>query len=299
MRLLTWNILHGGGATRMPEIALALLRHAPDVIVLTEYRTTTGGQIRGILADHGWPFQCCSNPAPRTNGILLASRFPLREIGPSGCPVPERFARAVVTPPKGSPVDVVGVHIPDDSRQRERLLFWSHLVRFARNEREGVVAILGDFNTGRHREDEEGATFSCTERLGELVSLGYADAWRVTHPGVREFTWYSPDARAAPGRDAGRISQSLSRSRAAQTDTGSTGRGAVEPFSCGAGITGAKKTRQRIASGGFRLDAVWVSRVLRERIASAEHSHAERDAKLSDHSMVLTTLLDDDGCLAC
>jgi hypothetical protein len=43
MRLLTWNLRHGGGARRMPWITLSLLEHKADVVVLTEFRRHVGG----------------------------------------------------------------------------------------------------------------------------------------------------------------------------------------------------------------------------------------------------------------
>src|SRR5262245_45388589 len=74
MRLLTWNLRHGGGAARMPRIALAILSHRPDVVVLTEWRRTTGGQIAGVLADHGLKHQVCTDPPHGRNGVLVAAR---------------------------------------------------------------------------------------------------------------------------------------------------------------------------------------------------------------------------------
>ena len=277
LRLLTWNILHGGGSARLPEIVLALLTHAPDVVVLTEYRTTTGGQIRGILADHGWEHQACSDPPGRRNGVLLASRFPISPEGhPPGCPVPERWVRAAVEAPGRGPhrrVRVVGIHIPDDSRPRERREVWKRLVDDARAWRDDPVVVLGDLNTGRHYLDEEEATFSCTQRLGELATIGYVDAWRKMHPDKREFTWYGlPPITFAPKHlrtlhDAG--SRPLSaRNASRERPTDASGR----------------------AVRGFRLDAAWVSPVLAPCVREAFHSHRERELGLSDHSLVILTV---------
>ena len=43
MRILTWNIRHGGGA-RVPRILAGLDRHRLDIAVLTEYRHNSGGE---------------------------------------------------------------------------------------------------------------------------------------------------------------------------------------------------------------------------------------------------------------
>ena len=73
VRFLTWNLLHGGSARRMPEITLHLLDHGPDVAVLTEFRSSIGGQVAGVLADAGLVHQHRSPSAPDRNGILIAA----------------------------------------------------------------------------------------------------------------------------------------------------------------------------------------------------------------------------------
>lgn len=188
MRLLAWNILHGGGARRLPEITLALLEHDADVVVLPEYRRTVGGQIRAVLDDHGWSHQLTVEPEGGGNGILIAARFEV-EPGPAfECGVPGRLLQALL-PQKDTAI--IAAHIPDGSSPRARTECWRSLLARARALRDRSCVILGDFNTGRHRLDEPGATFTCTALLGELAALGYVDAWRFRNPGAREPTWLS------------------------------------------------------------------------------------------------------------
>lgn len=205
MRLLAWNILHGGGARRMPEIALTLLEHEADVVVLTEYRRTVGGQIRGVLDDHGWRHQLTAEPAEGGNGILVAARTGL-EAGPAfDRGVPGRLLQATL--PQAD-MSIIAAHIPDGSAPRARTECWRSLLDRARTLRETSCVILGDFNSGRHRLDEPGATFSCTALLGELAALGYVDAWRALNPEGREQSWRS---RAGNGFriDAAHVSAGL------------------------------------------------------------------------------------------
>ena len=57
----------------------------------------------------------------------------------------------------------------------------------------GETMIIGDFNTGLHRQDEAGATFACTDRFERLPEIGLSDLWRRSHgPNAREYTWTSP-----------------------------------------------------------------------------------------------------------
>jgi len=195
LRVFHWNILHGGGAKRMPEILLHLLALKPDLILLSEYRTTVGGQIRGILADHGLEHQQTSLPAQHKNGLMWASRFPLArspQPAPTGHGLSSRWLEILV---EGHDLQLTGVHIPDDSKPTARAVCWQAMVASARLNREKSHIFIGDFNTGRHGLDEEGRTFTCTSQLGAVCTLGYADAYRVFAPETREWTWHAP-ARA-------------------------------------------------------------------------------------------------------
>lgn len=192
LRLIHWNILHGGGSRRMPEILLNLLEHRPDLILLSEYRTTIGGQIRGVLADHGLLNQETSLPAPGKNGLLWASRFPLvrsDQPAPKAHGLGSRWLDVVL---KEQGLQLTGVHIPDDSRPTARAACWQSMVASARLNSDRAHLFVGDFNTGRHGLDEEGRTFTCTSQLGAVCTLGYVDAFRVFAPEKREWTWIAP-----------------------------------------------------------------------------------------------------------
>lgn len=186
---MTWNILHGGGARRMPEITLALLEHNADIIALTEYRTTIGGQIRGILDDHGWCHQVTTEPPAGTNGILLAAKSPLELV--EGDRTADIEGRLLQAHWQQADTTIIVAHVPDKSSERARLICWRKLLELARTRRDANCIVLGDFNTGRHHLDEPGRSFTCTALLGELAAIGYADAWRALHPEAREFSWTS------------------------------------------------------------------------------------------------------------
>ena len=173
---------------RMPAIALAVLDHRPDVVVLIEFRRTTGGQIAGVLADHGLWHQACTDPGPGTNGILIASRFPLTD---SREPSDARARRWIESRIDALDVTLAGIHAPDASSARAQRSYWQSLIEDARVRAGANLLLLGDFNTGRRKMDEEGATFRCTSLLGNLCTLGFTDCWRAAHPERREYTWFS------------------------------------------------------------------------------------------------------------
>ena len=199
-KVLAWNLRHGGGPRRMPEIGLCLLEHAADVVILTEFRRTTGGQIAGILHDHGWTHQHATDPPQGCNGVLIASRTPLEgpaEIGATARPAgicnhaPALRQRLAEVCLPGLGLALAAVHIPCDGTGMLRAAAFQALIAAARRRRDEPYLVMGDLNAGRHHLDEAGATFTDTCCLGRLAALGYRDAWRDRHSAGREYSWYS------------------------------------------------------------------------------------------------------------
>ncbi|MFI4897750.1 MAG: endonuclease/exonuclease/phosphatase family protein [Phycisphaerales bacterium JB059] len=197
MRILAWNILHGGGARRAPEIALSILAHQPDMVVLSEFRRSMGGQIAGVLGDHALNHQFHTAPAGRANGLLIASRHPLRPVTPSPfADDPSLDRRWLDLRAPDLELRITGVHIPDAARGdhpalARKSLFWRRLLETTNAPETEPRLIVGDFNTGRARLDEPGDSFTCTPLLGELVTRGYADAYRLLHADGRDPSWIS------------------------------------------------------------------------------------------------------------
>lgn len=190
IKILAWNILHGGGTARRPGIVLALLRHAPDVIVLTEFRGTQGGQIAAALADHGYDHHVTTPNPGRANGILIASKEPVELRSEFRCAkaFAGRFLDAVL-PERG--VLITGVHIPDDSRPGDKAAYWQMLLELGRARLQEQWVVMGDLNSGRPGIDEDGRTLACAQLLGQFATLGYRDAWRDKNLGSTERSWYS------------------------------------------------------------------------------------------------------------
>ena len=202
VRILTWNILHGGGPRRTPEIALDLLAQRPDVVILCEFRPGRGGQLRAVLADHGLTHQACAGEAGKAgeggatrNSVLIASRWRMEELAEdlgAGPGLRPRWLAVRVWPPGAGAVDVLGVHIPDDTRPTAKAVLWQGVLGFAGPRAGGWCVVAGDTNSGRHGVDESGASFGCVTALGKLATMGYVDAWRRAHPQSRESTWSHP-----------------------------------------------------------------------------------------------------------
>lgn len=191
VRLLTWNIQHGGGARRTPWIALALVESGADVIVLTEFRPGRGGQIRAALADHGLKYHAITAGGPTDNCVLIASREPLVSAASEpGAPESRRWLEVWLSE---SRLRLAGAHIPPGPGA-ERTFVWRRLLEAAARWADEPVALLGDFNCGRTGAD--GRWFRHTALLGRLATLGYTDAWRAMWPDERAVTWRGPDGAA-------------------------------------------------------------------------------------------------------
>ena len=61
---------------------------------------------------------------------------------------------------------------------------------YARDLRDERALIVGDFNTGLPI-DAEGTPFVYSEKMAELLDIGWIDAWRQRNPEGKEYTWYS------------------------------------------------------------------------------------------------------------
>jgi exonuclease III len=198
-RLVAWNILHGGGPRRVPEIALALVEQRPDAVVLTEFRPGRGGQLRGVLADHGLVHQATAQVPSGSNGVLIAARQPVA-VAPTPPGVEAgRWLEARVD--VGDGVTLLGVHVPDDSQASAKTGFLAALVERARRAKRERLVIAGDFNTARRGVDGP-HRFGGEILLGKLETLGFRDAWRVLHPGEKATSWRDPRAETGVRIDA-------------------------------------------------------------------------------------------------
>lgn len=189
MRLLTWNIRHGGNAKRFEDLVQAIQAHDADIIVLTEFRRKSDIPLETELRELGWTWVATTNPPAGTNGILIASRFEMQCVSHdpvAPCP-PERWLEVRFP---SLDLAVSGIHIPGAGDKWDKLSYWRQLVTIANARASGHHVLVGDFNTGR-KIDAEGTPFKYAEYMDELEAQGWVDAFRVQNPEAREFTWYS------------------------------------------------------------------------------------------------------------
>lgn len=188
LRVLGWNILHGGSSRRLPHIALEMVLHDPDVVVITEFRRTLGGQVLAVLADRGLVHVDEAGEPGRGNRTVIVSRFPMDRVeSAESTALPACLVRRVlvrrlrIAPGDGSgPLDSIlltAAHLPDDWTPSDALTGWAWLVGHAIGVRGENHAIVGDLNGSRDRGQAGGSPRHVAHAMGRLWTAGYRDAF--------------------------------------------------------------------------------------------------------------------------
>lgn len=114
MRIIGWNIRAGGGK-RIVALAQQLALWEPDVVALCEFRGTSASQqLAATLAAAGLSHQLMtiSTELPAANALLLAARYPLRQLTlPLIPPYPLRWLPAEVR--CSHPYVIGALHVPN------------------------------------------------------------------------------------------------------------------------------------------------------------------------------------------
>lgn len=186
IQLRTLNLQHGGGS-RADTLGEYLATTKADILVLSEYRENPPGKlIRDHLERAGFKFWESSHPAHRMNGVAVAAKLPFTTLAhPSGglqdlecrwleCAFPD--------------FRLIATYFPAD---KVKMDYWKWFMAQADSRSDVPCILVGDFNTGKHRIDEIGATFFGADYMDAMESSGWIDAWRHLNTEGREYTWRS------------------------------------------------------------------------------------------------------------
>ncbi len=194
MKILIWNIMHGGGR-RASKIVERIHRAKPDLLILTEFRgTPPSREIAARIKEMGLSQQLktTSKSQPAKNALLLASRWPLKRIHWKRSPEPEeRRLLAHVRAP--TPITIAAVHVLNRVSGK-KYPFLDAICDLARRWRGGGAMMVGDYNTGRIGEDESVKCFNRREDdfMTTMSKTGWADAYHSIHGQKRAYTWRAP-----------------------------------------------------------------------------------------------------------
>jgi len=189
MRLLSWNILAGGGS-RCGAILAVLRRHDPDIIALQETTLRRAADLCHVLADLGYEYRF-STSRPDHRGQCVLSRVPLMRVAE------RRPPHARIFPPGWLELEMMGfgvrlaaVYGPPQGPSVPA--FWSAAATWLRRRTSLPFLMVGDFNAGASCIDARDYQFKCGDAFTRLTEIGLIDLWRRAHGGSSEHTWFSP-----------------------------------------------------------------------------------------------------------
>jgi exonuclease III len=234
MRVIFWNIRAGGGA-RATAIARQIRSWEADAVALAEFRgTAPSEELARDLARLGLPYQWTTADAarPRVNGLLLASRWPLRRLRlPTAPAEPCRWLLARVRAPE--PLALGVMHAPNRVGGR-KYPFLDAVLATVRRRWATPALLIGDTNSGRIGLDEQVPAFNRLEDgwMRGLDQAGWTDAFRQLRGDARAYTWYSPNGGNGFRIDQAFLSPALRpRLRSFRYDWGRRGRRSGRPAS--------------------------------------------------------------------
>ncbi len=193
-RILSWNILQGGGR-RADDVAAYIVEQQPDIVALQEFRAGSHGQkIQAALRKIGLGHQFIASEGGE-NTLFLAAKQGFD----AGGFMPEPQDDGGVEPHPTPAVHIVeadiagltllNLHFP---QKKAQVPLFEALAADSASLLAGRTLMLGDMNCGIPFADSTGKTFENTKHFQHLLSLGWVDAWRKRHGDEQVFTWVSP-----------------------------------------------------------------------------------------------------------
>ncbi len=188
MKILSWNILHGGGK-RAPDLLSAIEKQNPDIVTLQEFRHGSSKQaLLDGLAKLGLDEQFVPETnSARDNSLIIASKYNFQAtIFPKEFGTPALAIQAFF--PDLDELNLFSVHLPHKKKQPP---YFHALLDLDKRYLTENSIIIGDFNCGIPFEDSETKSFEHTFLFQQLLRNGWIDAWRSRNKNKREFTWIS------------------------------------------------------------------------------------------------------------
>jgi exodeoxyribonuclease III len=200
-RLLTYNILHGGG-DRVDAIAQVINSVAPDLVFLQE--ATDAGNVERLAAATGMA-DCRTFPR-QSLGFLSRKKVSFAQW------IRPRISRHAFLEvvPSGDEVRVFGVHLSAVLAawtERRRVLELHALLKSVDQHREGFHVLTGDFNTVAPGDKLDAGRLPFRlkpliwlsggrvrfQTIQTVLDAGYVDAFKLKHPGDPGYTLPTSD----------------------------------------------------------------------------------------------------------
>lgn len=205
MKIAAWNV---NSVKARLEAALAWLKKAdPDIVTLQEIKTTDATFPKEPFESAG--YNCAVHGQKSYNGVAILSKRPIEDVSArlpgSDCDDHCRYLEAVIGGDGGT-VRVASIYAPNGNpigteKFAYKLAWLDRLKRHAEQllKLEEPVVLGGDFNIIPQDKDAanpknwiKDALFQPEAKAAfrRLEYLGYADAFRILHPGGGYYTFW-------------------------------------------------------------------------------------------------------------
>ncbi len=220
MKVATWNV--NSIRARLPAVLPWLDEAGPDVLLLQETKVTAEQFPAEPFEERGYNLAVCGEAG--RNGVAILARSPIEDVVRQLPGDPEdaeaRYIEAVVRD-----VRIASVYVPNGTavgsdRFAYKLAFFdrlrAHLGELLGYEE--AVVIGGDFNVAPtaldvydHDELDGTVCYHADERakFRALLHLGYYDAFRLSEPQARAYSWWHYQGRAFKANQGLRIDHLL------------------------------------------------------------------------------------------
>jgi exodeoxyribonuclease-3 len=198
MRLVSWNIMAGGGC-RCAALVEALQRYDADVLVLQETLPSRGPDLCHALRSAGYRYGASAPRGPRDRGLCVLARRPLRRPSSPTPPQAEIYSRGwLEVDVAGARFRLAAVYGPAEGPAVPA--FWNAAARWLLGRMRKPFLMLGDYNAGASHIDAESYRFKAGRGFAALAAGGLVDLWRREHGDRREHTWFSHGRGGGSGR---------------------------------------------------------------------------------------------------
>ncbi len=189
VRLLSWNILQGGGK-RARDIAAQIETIQPDIVTLQEFRAGKSAPVLlETLSNLGLNYQHTIDAPARKNTVMVAANTPFDAAPWASDLEPELCVKTTfnLSHTETDSLTVFAGHLP---QKRAQVPYLDTLNKLDSKEYDAAL-IIGDLNCGIPFEDSETKSFVNTNMFQSLLRNGWTDSWRKRNPEAREYTWIS------------------------------------------------------------------------------------------------------------
>ena len=182
LKILSWNILQGGGS-RVNAILKFIHHQKAQIVVLSEFKNNEiGEKIRTALLQQKYFHQAVGATPKDENTVLVASKIPFesKHFGAQNWDYNYGVVGA-----KFDSFTLYGVYLPHKKKHKLFKLLKEDVVK-------NVPSIIaGDFNSGKNFIDQKGDSFWYEKDLFALEKEGMVDAFRYINDDTKVYSWFS------------------------------------------------------------------------------------------------------------